>query len=188
MLGGARRFLRRRCIIYSHGGRAIFNSAPTEKDTKIEDGQVPNLLEESWYVTPPPCFEGSGGRVAARLLETNPMEDLLIEHPSMSVYGPRTRRQASLTSSPSRSASAAAANSDGNDCVARRQPRRTVNYQTQLELIQKRRQTEVPITKQPRPNRKKLKRQNHVHSQAKRSKKKDRMLGKHVGMHGKRGS
>lgn len=39
-------------------------------------------LEESWYVTPPACFT----RAAPANVETSPLEDLLIEHPSMSVY------------------------------------------------------------------------------------------------------
>ncbi|KAK0141081.1 Tumor protein p53-inducible nuclear protein 1 [Merluccius polli] len=41
-------------------------------------------LEESWFVTPPPCFTGQGSKNI--LLETSPLENLLIEHPSMSVY------------------------------------------------------------------------------------------------------
>ncbi|XP_070768399.1 tumor protein p53-inducible nuclear protein 1 [Enoplosus armatus] len=41
-------------------------------------------LEESWFVTPPPCFTGRGSQPV--LLETSPLENLLIEHPSMSVY------------------------------------------------------------------------------------------------------
>ncbi|XP_076183579.1 tumor protein p53 inducible nuclear protein isoform X2 [Ptiloglossa arizonensis] len=39
-------------------------------------------LEESWYVTPPPCFT----RAEPVNVETSPLENLLIEHPSMSVY------------------------------------------------------------------------------------------------------
>ncbi|XP_033209611.1 tumor protein p53-inducible nuclear protein 2 [Belonocnema kinseyi] len=39
-------------------------------------------LDESWYVTPPACFT----RASPVHLETSPLEDLLIEHPSMSVY------------------------------------------------------------------------------------------------------
>lgn len=39
-------------------------------------------LEESWYVTPPSCFTRAG----PVNVETSPLEDLLIEHPSMSVY------------------------------------------------------------------------------------------------------
>lgn len=44
----------------------------------------PCLMDESWFVTPPPCFTaeepGPDG------MGSSPMEDLLIEHPSMSVY------------------------------------------------------------------------------------------------------
>ncbi|XP_014483989.1 PREDICTED: tumor protein p53-inducible nuclear protein 2 [Dinoponera quadriceps] len=41
-----------------------------------------SALEESWYVTPPACFT----QVGPVIVETSPMENLLIEHPSMSVY------------------------------------------------------------------------------------------------------
>ncbi|KAG9478783.1 tumor protein p53-inducible nuclear protein 1 [Eleutherodactylus coqui] len=44
----------------------------------------PCPLEESWFVTPPPCF--TAGELASIEVETSPMENLLIEHPSMSVY------------------------------------------------------------------------------------------------------
>ncbi|KAL1130986.1 hypothetical protein AAG570_012227 [Ranatra chinensis] len=39
-------------------------------------------LEESWFITPPPCFTSTG----PVRVETSPLENLLIEHPSMSVY------------------------------------------------------------------------------------------------------
>ena len=48
-------------------------------------------LGESWLVTPPPCFTAAGSGLTPGELEKHPMEDLLIEHPSMSVYGPRGR-------------------------------------------------------------------------------------------------
>jgi len=48
-------------------------------------------LEESWFITPPPCFM-AGGR-APVLLETSPLENLLIEHPSMSVYAVHSPHQ-----------------------------------------------------------------------------------------------
>ena len=35
-------------------------------------------------MTPPPCFTGRGSKNIQ--LETSPLENLLIEHPSMSVY------------------------------------------------------------------------------------------------------
>lgn len=38
-------------------------------------------MDESWFVTPPPCFTAEGAAA-----EASPLEDLLIEHPSMSVY------------------------------------------------------------------------------------------------------
>jgi len=41
-----------------------------------------NSMEESWYITPPPCFTSVG----PVNMETSPFENLLIEHPSMSVY------------------------------------------------------------------------------------------------------
>ncbi|KAJ7985494.1 hypothetical protein DPEC_G00352610 [Dallia pectoralis] len=50
-------------------------------------------LEESWFVTPPPCF-GGGGR--PMLLETSPLENLLIEHPSMSVYAVQSPKRLPL--------------------------------------------------------------------------------------------
>ncbi|MEE6463488.1 hypothetical protein FKM82_005934 [Ascaphus truei] len=44
----------------------------------------PYPMEESWFVTPPPCF--TAGELTTNEVETSPMENLLIEHPSMSVY------------------------------------------------------------------------------------------------------
>ncbi|XP_028673452.1 tumor protein p53-inducible nuclear protein 1 [Erpetoichthys calabaricus] len=47
-------------------------------------------LEESWFITPPPCFTAGGH--APVLVEMSPMENLLIEHPSMSVYAVHSLR------------------------------------------------------------------------------------------------
>lgn len=59
-----------------------------DDDVLEEDGGFLRLescsLEESWFVTPPPCFTGRSSQPV--LLETSPLENLLIEHPSMSVY------------------------------------------------------------------------------------------------------
>ncbi|XP_051887357.1 tumor protein p53-inducible nuclear protein 2 isoform X1 [Pristis pectinata] len=44
----------------------------------------PCTLEESWFVTPPPCFTAEGQDEIQ--VESSPLENLLIEHPSMSVY------------------------------------------------------------------------------------------------------
>jgi len=43
-------------------------------------------MEECWLVTPPPCFVGNSQQ---GVIVSSPLEDLLIEHPSMSVYDPR---------------------------------------------------------------------------------------------------
>jgi hypothetical protein len=43
------------------------------------------MMEESWFVTPPPCFNSLSNPI---IIETTPFENLLIEHPSMSVFGP----------------------------------------------------------------------------------------------------
>ncbi|XP_040900514.1 LOW QUALITY PROTEIN: tumor protein p53-inducible nuclear protein 1 [Toxotes jaculatrix] len=59
-----------------------------EEDEEEEESGFLRLdacsLEESWFVTPPPCFTGRSSQPV--LLETSPLENLLIEHPSMSVY------------------------------------------------------------------------------------------------------
>ncbi|XP_075882188.1 uncharacterized protein tp53inp2b isoform X2 [Nelusetta ayraudi] len=44
-------------------------------------GSRRGCMDESWFVTPPPCFTAEGAAA-----EAGPLEDLLIEHPSMSVY------------------------------------------------------------------------------------------------------
>ncbi|KAM8966840.1 tumor protein p53-inducible nuclear protein 1 [Pelodytes ibericus] len=44
-------------------------------------------MEESWFVTPPACF--TARELTTTEVETSPMENLLIEHPSMSVYAAR---------------------------------------------------------------------------------------------------
>lgn len=54
----------------------VSRSMPSQPD--------PCLMDESWFVTPPPCFTAEGPNPVS--MESNPMEDLLIEHPSMSVY------------------------------------------------------------------------------------------------------
>lgn len=166
--------------------RLIFIFFAADKEREVSKLKAQVQLEESWYITPPPCFEASG--LSPEGLESSPMEDLLIEHPSMSVYGPGVRRQSPSVSSASRSSSAPT--SAERTQVERREPRRTVQFQAQLELIEKRRQTEPPLQGSIRANGKNLKKQNMVHfqnnSRSKRNKKRNRMVGKHVGMQGKR--
>ncbi|XP_044313623.1 uncharacterized protein LOC108052045 isoform X1 [Drosophila rhopaloa] len=70
-------------------GQSLYVASPSGSDQGLNLGldrdrdQGANvLMEESWYVTPPPCFTSIG----PINMETSPFENLLIEHPSMSVY------------------------------------------------------------------------------------------------------
>lgn len=64
-------------------------------------GARPSALQESWYLTPPPSFTSRG----PVHMETSPLENLLIEHPSMSVYQKSGKMIRRKTSASSRSAS-----------------------------------------------------------------------------------
>ncbi|XP_071957733.1 uncharacterized protein [Antedon mediterranea] len=70
------------------------DSSPSKENQGSKGGNtadaIPIPVEESWFMTPPPCFNaGSPGHIA-----TSPMENLLIEHPSMSVYHSSSSREA----------------------------------------------------------------------------------------------
>ncbi|XP_001352635.3 ras guanine nucleotide exchange factor V isoform X1 [Drosophila pseudoobscura] len=67
--------------------QSLYVASPSGSDHGQGQGQGQGqganvLMEESWYVTPPPCFTSIG----PINMETSPFENLLIEHPSMSVY------------------------------------------------------------------------------------------------------
>ncbi|XP_036670858.3 filaggrin-2 isoform X1 [Drosophila suzukii] len=69
--------------------QSLYVASPSGSDQGQGQGQGQGLgqganvlMEESWYVTPPPCFTSIG----PINMETSPFENLLIEHPSMSVY------------------------------------------------------------------------------------------------------
>ncbi|KAJ8971244.1 hypothetical protein NQ314_000806 [Rhamnusium bicolor] len=67
-------------------------------------------MEDSWFVTPPPCFTSAG----PIHMETSPLENLLIEHPSMSVYHQHihaSRRHINVSILPVRTASASSIDS-----------------------------------------------------------------------------
>ncbi|KAL1021603.1 hypothetical protein UPYG_G00015440 [Umbra pygmaea] len=61
--------------------RARLSTPSTSSVSPGSSGSERGCMDESWFVTPPPCFNAEGATA-----ETSPMEDLLIEHPSMSVY------------------------------------------------------------------------------------------------------
>lgn len=64
--------------------------------TRSNSLDIPCPLQESWYLTPPPSFTSEG----PVHMETSPLENLLIEHPSMSVYQHSQRARKSSNSSP----------------------------------------------------------------------------------------
>ncbi|XP_072552908.1 tumor protein p53-inducible nuclear protein 2 isoform X1 [Salminus brasiliensis] len=89
----------------SSPAHCLLGSAPVSPGScsDCSSGLERGSMDESWFVTPPPCFTAEGATA-----EASPMEDLLIEHPSMSVYvSPGNlsvveQSAASLTSSVSR--------------------------------------------------------------------------------------
>lgn len=52
--------------------------------SSASDSSAANGMEESWLVTPPQCFNSKRRR--NKNAKASPMENLLIEHPSMSIY------------------------------------------------------------------------------------------------------
>ncbi|KFM58661.1 Tumor protein p53-inducible nuclear protein 1, partial [Stegodyphus mimosarum] len=56
----------------------ISNTSSTQSSPQLS----PTKIEEGWLVAPPPCFTLN----CPSMIEISPLEDLLIEHPSMSVY------------------------------------------------------------------------------------------------------
>uniref|UniRef100_A0A1A9ZS21 ALMS motif domain-containing protein n=1 Tax=Glossina pallidipes TaxID=7398 RepID=A0A1A9ZS21_GLOPL len=61
----------------------VVTSQPETANTAANSGYGTDMkMDESWFVTPPPCFTSIG----PINMETSPFENLLIEHPSMSVY------------------------------------------------------------------------------------------------------
>ncbi|XP_022522163.2 tumor protein p53-inducible nuclear protein 2 [Astyanax mexicanus] len=94
--------------VLSSPAHCLLGSAPVSPGSRSDcssggSGLERGSMDESWFVTPPPCFTAEGATA-----EASPMEDLLIEHPSMSVYvSPGNlsvveQSTASLTSSVSR--------------------------------------------------------------------------------------
>ncbi|XP_014276389.1 tumor protein p53-inducible nuclear protein 2 isoform X2 [Halyomorpha halys] len=70
----------------------VVNTVP-RSGTHSRSSSLDSAVEETWFVTPPPCFTSTGPIT----VETSPLENLLIEHPSMSVY----RRATGVTTNPS---------------------------------------------------------------------------------------
>lgn len=60
--------------------QSLYVASPSGSDQAGQGAGV--LMEESWYVTPPPCFTSIG----PINMETSPFENLLIEHPRLVIF------------------------------------------------------------------------------------------------------
>ncbi|EDV25946.1 Tumor protein p53-inducible nuclear protein 1 [Trichoplax sp. H2] len=82
------------------------------EEVSNEDQLVKNRKEKEsgWLLTPPPCFDGH----VMEELSVSPFEDLLIEHPSMSIYR-RIDSSASIRNNLDHDFAASLANSGDNN-------------------------------------------------------------------------
>lgn len=137
-------------------------------------------MEESWLVTPPQCFNG---KLKRNKTEVSPMENLLIEHPSMSIYhGNEQQPSTQAEDSSSKETTAMAARRDTHKAVAgrllaleKRQPLKEMNTKSQSARKQS--------------NAKSLKRKNQVYVRqhsTRKNKQYGRMTGKNTAMVAKR--
>lgn len=133
-------------------------------------------MEESWLVTPPQCFNS---KMKKPRTEVSPMENLLIEHPSMSIYHGSEEK---IAEEPEKVECDTPARRDTHKAVAgrllaleKRQPLKDIN--------------KISTRKQNSP--KNVKRKNQVYVRqhgARKNKQYGRMSGKHTALVGKRAS
>lgn len=139
-------------------------------------------MEESWLVTPPQCFND---KMKRNRTEVSPLENLLIEHPSMSIYHGNEQPDCTETVENSSGETAiVSARRDTHKAVAgrllsleKRPPLKEVN----TKLVQARKQNTA----------KNMKRKNQVYVRqhaSRKNKQYGRMTGKHTAMVAKRGS
>jgi len=151
------------------------DAASTTSDASTTAG-----MEESWLVTPPQCFNGKLKRNKTKM---SPMENLLIEHPSMSIYHGNEEPTTQAEDSSSKETTAMAARRDTHKAVAGR-----------LLALEKRQPLKEMNTKSPstrkESNGKSLKRKNQVYIRqhtSRKNKQYGRVTGKHTAMVAKRG-
>ena len=148
-----------------------------------------DILEESWYVTPPSCFNAN--QEDALSLQTSPMENLLIEHPSMSVYGGPSEAWLAVEPSvveetPENDAS------EGTAIETRAHThRRVVRTVDKEEELSRRVQKNVLDQTKKQYRKKNLQTQNQTHVRVTRSRRKqkklDRKQSKHSNVYSNRG-
>ncbi|XP_054274579.1 tumor protein p53-inducible nuclear protein 1-like [Macrosteles quadrilineatus] len=123
-------------------------------------------MEDSWFLTPPPCFTST----APSPLETNPLENLLIEHPSMSVYHGVGRGVRARSASPASSTAPSLP-------PAPRQPLAPVTDQHTLRCLELKAATKFQKKQSLTVNRNQLERNNkarEVNSRGRRQRRSDR--------------
>ncbi|XP_028392530.1 tumor protein p53-inducible nuclear protein 2-like [Dendronephthya gigantea] len=166
----------------------------TDKKRKQSAGPVQqsdNVLEESWYVTPPSCFNASQEDFLS--LQTSPLENLLIEHPSMSVYGGANEawvavEQSVAEETPDSEDENSSENAVETRAHSHRRAVRTVDKDVELTRhVQKK----VLDQNKKQYRKKKLQKQNQTHIRVTRSrrrqKKDDRKQSKHSTVYSNRG-
>lgn len=151
-----------------------------------------DILEESWYVTPPSCFNARQGDSLS--LQTSPLENLLIEHPSMSVYGGPAEPWLAVEESHSEQTPETSENEPTGEAAVETRThthRRVVRTVDKSEELRWREQRNVSEQTKKQFNKKKLQVQNQTHTHKKRSRRKqkkiDRKQGKHSTVHSNRG-
>lgn len=151
-------------------------------------------LEESWYITPPSCFNAS--QTHSSTLETSPLENLLIEHPSMSVYGATEAWLEALEDSASSTDAVEQTpenlpNQFGQTMEPRSSHRRVLRVVDKIELLKRRVQKNVLEQTKKNLRNNKIERQNKTQKHKPRSRRKqkqiDRKEGKHSGVYSNRG-
>lgn len=135
-------------------------------------------MEESWCVTPPQCFNSKRRR--SKNAHMSPMENLLIEHPSMSIYQDNPDEETADDKPPTELG------------LQRQETHKPVAGR--LQLLEQRkplRDSNRKPEERKKSSPKNMKRKNMVHSRShntRTNKQYGRMTGKHVGMVGKRGT
>lgn len=170
-------------------------------DKELQDGKVKAVphfagLEESWYITPPSCFNAS--QPHSSILETSPLENLLIEHPSMSVYGGSKAHLEDDDDDAMTTVAEPSPDNSQNDNSglpvadpAADQHRRVLRVVDKVELLKRRVQRTVVEQAKKKLRNKKLERHNKTQKHAPHSRRKqkkiDRKQGKQSGVFSNRG-
>lgn len=147
------------------------------------------VLEESWYITPPSCFNVSESDSST--LETSPLENLLIEHPSMSVYGVTEAGLEDSSSTAEQTPESSQSESAGSVQQRQHAHRRGLRVADKVELTKRRVQKDVLEHSKKTLRKKKLERHNmtqqHTGQSRRKQKQIDRKQGKNCGVYSKRG-